>query len=216
MCQACCPSCHRLAFRARLLSYMASHHVASTTCQAHCHHAFAHKLCVKPRLLSQLASYDAASSMCQTLLLGVPRRAVLRRQRVHRHGGDAVPEARARCLQAGPRGVGCQRAVALRLAVQLPGVHRAAQAARAHHGTGVIETERTPPSLNTLLLNLCISSAYSARLFERSPLGKACSDGGLVPVFNDSWLIENRHSTDVDCPPPRPRLCMSIHTQGKS
>ena len=66
--------------------------------------------------------------------LQIPRREVLRRQRVHRHGRDAVPETRARGVPFRPGEVGRQRPVPLWITLQLPGVHRASQAPRQNNG----------------------------------------------------------------------------------
>mmetsp|Transcript_17496 Transcript_17496/g.43178 ORF Transcript_17496/g.43178 Transcript_17496/m.43178 type:complete len:244 (+) Transcript_17496:291-1022(+) len=83
----------------------------------------------------------------QQVLRGIPGGAVLRRQRVDRPGRDPVPEARLGGVQAGPREVGRQRAVAVRLALQLPGLHRPAEAARPHHGAGPAPRRAPQPRL---------------------------------------------------------------------
>jgi len=42
----------------------------------------------------------------------------------------------------------------------------------------------------------------------------------LIEWVHGDWpgrgVIENKHSTDVESPPPPPRVCMSIHPEGKS
>mmetsp|Transcript_13903 Transcript_13903/g.29704 ORF Transcript_13903/g.29704 Transcript_13903/m.29704 type:complete len:213 (-) Transcript_13903:1205-1843(-) len=83
----------------------------------------------------------------QQILRGVPRRALLRRQRVHRPVGAAVPGARAEGVRPGPRQVGRQRAVPLRLPLQPAGVHRAAAAARPHHGARPAPRRPSEPRL---------------------------------------------------------------------
>lgn len=87
----------------------------------------------------------------EQVLGGLPGRALLRRQRVHRPGfvfflrfsirkisfsGDAVPEAGALRVRAGPGALGRQRPAALRLTGQLRRLRRHRGAARPHHGIG--------------------------------------------------------------------------------
>ena len=39
---------------------------------------------------------------------------------------------------------------------------------------------------------------------------------GGVAVRPGRGVVQNKHSTDVESPPPPPRVCMSIHTGGKA